>query len=130
MSQLREKAAACFDSDCPGRRRVFDILVDRKGGACVVTRVVRSVMSLSPLNAGYNNGTKRKWGISQLISGIRHQAWCSYAQFCTILSSAESGFGPQWENKILPPPPPPSKGGLARGKVRKQSKECRTQDGC
>jgi hypothetical protein len=60
MSQLRDKAARCFDSDCPARRRVFDILVDRKGGVCVVTGLVRRGMSLSPLSAGYNSRTKRK----------------------------------------------------------------------
>jgi hypothetical protein len=60
MSQLRGKAARCFNSDCPARRRVFDILVDRKGGVCVVTGLVRRGMSLSPLKAGYNSRTKRK----------------------------------------------------------------------
>lgn len=42
------KSTKCFDSDYRSRRRACDISVDRKGGVCVVTGVVRRDMSVSP----------------------------------------------------------------------------------
>ena len=80
---------------------MLDILVDRKGGVCVVTGLVRRGMSLSPLNAGYNSRTKKKKkkSLYERISGIKHEVQCSYSQFSLKLRATESGFGPQWERK-------------------------------